>query len=66
MVRISISEISMKARCRLMSLPSISPSDAEYITGILDEFSRLMLAAATRCGPPGETEDILLGSGNGQ
>ena len=42
-----------------MSLPSISPSDAEYITGILDEFSRLMFAAATRCGPPGETEDIL-------
>ena len=42
-----------------MSPPLISPSDAEYITGILDEFSRLMLAAATRCGPPGETEDIL-------
>lgn len=42
-----------------MSPPSISPSDAEYITGILNEFSRLMLAAATRCGPPGETEDIL-------
>lgn len=49
-----------------MSLPPISPSDAEYITGILDEFSRLMFAAATRCGPPGEAEDILLGSGNGQ
>ena len=42
-----------------MSPPSISPSDAEYITRILDEFSRLMFAAATRCGPPGETEDIL-------
>lgn len=42
-----------------MSPPSISPSDTEYITRILDEFSRLMLAAATRCGPPGEAKDIL-------